>query len=166
MVRIAVFALLIPLCLLPLLPHAPRHGAPRSVDAAFAASEPPFTKEGEVTFLRHAGKERITVIDVEIADTDYERTRGLMYRHSLPRHAGMLFVFERPEPRSFWMRNTYIPLDIIFADEKGRIITIHKKTEPLSYAPIATRRAAKYVVEVNAGFTDEHDIHVGDWIRF
>jgi len=136
------------------------------VPCVFAASEPQFTREGQLTFLQQKSKKKITSIDIEIADTDYERMQGLMFRHSMPRQAGMLFIFERSEPRSFWMRNTYIPLDIIFADEKGRIITIHKKTKPLSYETIRSSNGAKYVVEVNAGFCDQHGIHVGDWIRF
>lgn len=164
--RIAVIALLISL-FTPANSSDPARGDAFSFPAsARAASEPEFVKEGELAFLRNQGKKRIAVIDIEIADNDYERMRGLMFRHSLPRRAGMLFIFERPEPRSFWMRNTYIPLDIIFADEKGRITAIHKKTEPLSYEPIRSNSGVKYVVEVNAGFCDQYGIRVGDWIRF
>jgi uncharacterized protein len=133
---------------------------------AYAADEPPFTKEGELRFLEKKTNKRIVTIDIEIADNDYERTRGLMYRHSLPDNAGMLFIFEKTGPRSFWMRNTYIPLDVIFVDEKKQIITIYKKTEPLSYNAIPSKKDAKYVVEVNAGFCDKHGIVVGDLMAF
>lgn len=133
---------------------------------SYAEDRQQFLKEGELIFRSANKKKSITKIDIEIADTAYERTRGLMHRRSLPDGAGMIFIFERPGPRSFWMRNTYIPLDIIFADEKKKIITIHKKTKPLSYDLIRSTGDVKYVVEVNAGFCDRHGISVGDFIEF
>jgi uncharacterized protein len=133
---------------------------------AYAADEPQFIKEGELRFLEKKSNKRIITIDIEIADNDYERTRGLMYRRSLPDTGGMLFIFEKSGPLSFWMRNTYIPLDIIFADEKKQIIKIQKKTEPLSYNAIQSKKDAKYVVEVNAGFCDRHGVSAGDSIAF
>lgn len=137
-----------------------------SLACSYAAEEPQFIKEGELIFLEKQSKERIMKIDIEIADSDYERTRGLMYRHALPANAGMLFIFEKPGLLSFWMRNTYIPLDIIFADGKKQIVSILKKTEPLSYSAMQSKKKAKYVIEVNAGFCDQHRIKVGDWITF
>jgi uncharacterized membrane protein (UPF0127 family) len=134
--------------------------------SAIAAESPQFTKEGELIFLGEKNRKEITKIDIEIADSDFERTRGLMNRRSLPDNAGMLFIFEQSEPLSFWMRNTYIPLDIIFADEKKQVIKISKKTEPLSYNAIRSIKNAKYVVEVNAGFCDKHGITIGDWLTF
>ena len=133
---------------------------------AYAADEPPFTKEGALTFLSKTGKKKIITIAIEIADNDYERTRGLMYRRSLPDNSGMLFIFERSGTLSFWMRNTYIPLDIIFVDKNKQIVTIQKNTKPLSYAQIPSKRNAKYAVEVNAGFSDRHGIVIGDYITF
>lgn len=137
-----------------------------SLSFADASSEPPFSKEGELTFLSKKGTNKIITIDIEIADTDYERTRGLMHRRALPADAGMLFIFDRAEVRSFWMRNTYIPLDILFIDERKRVVAIAKRTEPLSYTPISSLRKAQYVVEVNAGFCDEHGISLGDRIAY
>jgi uncharacterized protein len=133
---------------------------------AYAADEPRFTKEGELTFLSKTGRKKIIHIDIEIAGNDYEQQKGLMYRHSLPDNAGMLFIFEQSGPLSFWMRNTYIPLDIIFADENRQIVTIQKNTKPLSYVQIPSKRNAKYVVEVNSGFCDKYRIAVGDYISF
>jgi hypothetical protein len=133
---------------------------------AYAADEPRFTKEGELTFLSKTGKKKIIHIDIEVAGNDYEREKGLMNRHSLPENAGMLFIFEQSGPLSFWMRNTYIPLDIIFADKSRQIVTIQKNTKPLSYAQIPSKRNSKYVVEVNAGFCDKYGISVGDFITF
>jgi len=133
---------------------------------AYAADEPRFTKEGELTFLSKTGKKKIIHIDIEIAGNDYEREKGLMNRHSLPENAGMLFIFEQSGPLSFWMRNTYIPLDIIFADENRQIVTIQKNKKPLSYAQIPSKRNSKYVVEVNSGFCDKYGVAVGDYISF
>jgi len=133
---------------------------------AYAADEPRFAKEGELTFLSKTGRKKIIKIDIEIADNDYERTRGLMYRRSLPDNSGMLFIFERSGTLSFWMRNTYIPLDIIFVDKNRQIVTIQKNTKPLSYAQIPSKRNAKYAVEVNGGFSDRHGIVIGDYITF
>jgi len=133
--------------------------------SAAAAEYPKFVKEGSLTFLAKKSQKEIVKIDIEIADNDFERTRGLMYRVSLPDNAGMLFMFENSGPRSFWMRNTYISLDIIFADEKKKIVAIHRHAEPLSYEAIRAK-TARYVIEVNAGFCDKHTINVGDSITF
>lgn len=138
----------------------------RHISPAYASEEPQFIKEGELTFLSKKGKNDMTTIDIEIADSDYERTRGLMYRHSLPDNAGMLFIFDRADVRSFWMRNTYIPLDIVFIDEQKRVVAIATGTEPLSYAPISSTKKTRYVVEVNAGFCKKHGISVGDRITY
>lgn len=135
-------------------------------DSPTAQDTPQFIKEGELIFLEKKSRKKIIKIDIEIADNDYERTRGLMYRRSLPENAGMLFIFEQSGPLSFWMRNTYIPLDIIFADENRQIVTIQKNKKPLSYAQIPSKRNSKYVVEVNAGFCDQQGIVMGDFITF
>lgn len=135
-------------------------------ESVTAPNEPQFVKEGELQFLHKRGEAGITKVDVEIADNEYEREKGLMYRHSLPDSAGMLFIFEQPKVLSFWMRNTYMPLDIIFADENKQIVTIQKNAEPLSYGSIPSHGNAKYVVEVNGGFCDKFGISVGDYIAF
>jgi uncharacterized membrane protein (UPF0127 family) len=125
-----------------------------------------FTKQGELSFLRQGTGEKIAQIDIEIADTPAKRTLGLMYRRSLPQDAGMLFIFESSGPLSFWMKNTYIPLDMIFADEGKTIVSIAKNTVPLSEALIPSGKNAMYVVEVNAGFCDKHGIRTSDLISF
>jgi uncharacterized protein len=128
--------------------------------------EPEFVKEGELVFLGKNGGEKITEIDVEIADNPYEWERGLMYRHSIPEAAGMLFIFPKPQLLSFWMRNTYIPLDIIFVDGTMKIVTIHQNTQPLSEKRLFSNVTVKYTVEVNAGFCGRYGIKKGDYIRF
>jgi uncharacterized protein len=125
-----------------------------------------FVKEGELVFFGKDNSGKIMKIDVEIADDPYKWERGLMYRHSMPEAAGMLFIFRRPQLLSFWMRNTYIPLDIIFVDGSMRIVTIYKDTQPLSEKQLFSNVAVKYAVEVNAGFCNRYGIKKGDYIRF
>jgi len=124
-----------------------------------------FHKEGELRFL-NAEQELITTIDIEIAWDESERELGLMYREKMAENQGMLFIFDDSDVRSFWMKNTIISLDMIFVNEKDQIITIHKHTTPLSEGSYTSTGAAKYVVEVNAGFTDNHQIAVGDRIAW
>ncbi len=122
-------------------------------------------KHGELSFFSAEGKE-LARIDIEIAEDDLSREQGLMYRNEMAEHHGMLFVFEDEAFRSFWMKNTPLPLDIIFVDGQHRIITIHKNTTPFSEEEYRSSAPARYVVEVNAGFTDRFKIQVGDRIRW
>ena len=131
-------------------------------DAANAVASIPFDKEGTLTFER-LGTPYLT-IDIEIADTDSTRARGLMQRTSLPEQSGMLFIFPDAEPRSFWMANTQMSLDIIFVGPDQEILNIEKYTRPLSPENVSSIGAARYVVEVPAGFTDTHGITESDRI--
>lgn len=101
-------------------------------------------------------------IPIEIADTEEERTQGLMDRESL--EGGMLFIFEEENYLNFWMKNTLIPLDIIFLDKNYKILNIQNavpcKEEPCELYPSAGK--AKYVLEVNAGFAQEENLIVGE----
>lgn len=123
-----------------------------------------FTKEGEVTFWRDGKKLR--KIDVEIAENQAERSKGLMYRPYIPDSVGMLFIFEQSAPQGFWMKNTSIPLDIIYVDENKKIVSIAKNTKPYSEESIPSLGNAQYVVEVNAGFSERNNIITGDAISF
>lgn len=123
-----------------------------------------FQVEGSVTFLDPAGQSLVS-ISVEIADDQRSIKEGLMYRRSLPAQAGMLFVYEDERPRSFWMKNTTIPLDMIFADQFGEIVRIVEKTEPLSVRSCRSELPARFVVEVNAGFCEKHEVAVGGVIQ-
>ncbi len=122
-----------------------------------------FKKEGELTFTDSLGNAKIK-IDLEIADNEYERQLGLMNRKSMGENQGMLFIFPYEKMQSFWMRNTLIPLDIIFINKNKEIITIHKNTKTLSTQSYPSTEPALYVVEVVGGFTDRHNIIVGDKI--
>lgn len=125
----------------------------------------PYRIDGELEFLDSL-KSPIAHIAVEIADDEYEISTGLMYRKKMADSVGMLFVFSTSEKRSFWMKNTFIPLDIIFVNEKLEIVTIQKYTQPFSEAPIPSNDEAKYVIEVNAGYTDVRKIKQGHLIQF
>ncbi len=106
-------------------------------------------------------------INAEVADTFNERRIGLMHRKHLPKNRGMLFIFEQPEKHSFWMKNTLIPLDIMWIDENQKIVHI-EKAEPCKQEPCTSYKPpvnAKYVVEVNKGFAEKHNIEVGQKIK-
>lgn len=126
---------------------------------------PQFTKEGELSFTSAAG-EPIKTIDIEKADNDMEREFGLMYRRSMAENQGMLFLFDKSGPQSFWMRNTIIPLDILFVDDNQVITTIHANTKPLNDTGLPSKGDAKYVVEVNGGFAAKYGIKEGDKISW
>ncbi len=123
-----------------------------------------FRKDGTLTFVR--GEEDILEIDIEIAETDSARERGLMQRTSLPEMSGMLFIFEREEPQGFWMGNTPMGLDIMFVDADSQIVDIDKYNRPFNAETIASDEPAQYVVEVPAGFSDLHGISVSDRVRW
>jgi hypothetical protein len=124
-----------------------------------------FVKQGEVSFMT-AKQVFLAAVDVEISEDESERQVGLMYRDKLAENQGMLFIFEGDEMRAFWMKNTILSLDMIFVNAQGEIVTIHKFTKPYSEESYASTRPARYVVEVNAGFTDKHKISVGDRISW
>lgn len=104
-------------------------------------------------------------VSVEIADTNEKRALGLMYRRELPELHGMLFLFPRQELQSFWMKNTPLPLDIIFIDISGTIVSIAANTTPFSEKPLASGKPARFVLEVNGGFCQRHGIAVGDRVE-
>ena len=122
-----------------------------------------FTKEGELTFTDSLGTLKAK-IDLEIADNDYERQLGLMNRKEMKENEGMLFIFPMQQLQSFWMRNTLISLDIMFVNDQRKIVTIHKNTKILSEISYPSTEPSIYVVETLAGFTDRHNIQVGDKI--
>jgi len=102
---------------------------------------------------------------VEIVDTPETRAQGLMFRESLGRWAGMLFVYEEPGRAVFWMRNTLIPLDMIFVDPAGNVTHVHRDAVPLDETPIDGGDGVLYVLEVNAGVTERLGIGPGSQMR-
>jgi len=89
--------------------------------------------------------------DVYLAKTDEQWRRGLMFVRTMPERTGMLFIYDDEDIRSMWMKNTYIPLDIVFALSDGTISSVIKDAVPLSLKSLASREPAKYVLELNAG---------------
>ncbi|MEP2642138.1 DUF192 domain-containing protein [Roseobacter sp.] len=103
---------------------------------------------------------------VEIADDDAERAQGLMHREHMASSAGMLFVYQRPQRLSFWMRNTLIPLDLIFVDHTGTVRKIHHSARPLDETPIpGGPDALTHVLEINGGLAKAMGISVGTVLR-
>lgn len=103
---------------------------------------------------------------VELADDPRERSVGLMHRETLPLGTGMLFAYEKPQPVSFWMRNTLIPLDMIFMDAQGRVTHIHENAIPLDETGIPGGDTdVQYVLEINGGLARRMGIDVGSELR-
>ena len=101
---------------------------------------------------------------VEIADTQEKHAVGLMYREKLDIDSGMLFIFDKPKPATFWMKNTYIPLDIIFIDKDGKVVDLYENAEPESEEYIHSIEDVKAVLEVNAGTVAKLGIKIGTQI--
>jgi uncharacterized membrane protein (UPF0127 family) len=101
---------------------------------------------------------------IEIADDPGERSRGLMFRREMDDDHGMLFIFEQSQPVGFWMKNTPLPLDLVFIGEDGKVRAI-ERGEPFSEAPIAPGEPVQFVLELNAGTAAEAGIDNGDLIR-
>jgi hypothetical protein len=112
--------------------------------------------------LEIATKTGVHIFAVEVADNDAERAKGLMYRKELPEGQGMLFDFHREQEVSFWMQNTYIPLDMVFIRGDGRILRIAENTEPLSTRLIPSGGPVRAVLEVIGGTTRKLGIAAGD----
>lgn len=101
-------------------------------------------------------------LDVEIARTQGELQKGLMYREQVPPKTGMLFLYEMPHILRMWMKNTYVPLDMLFVNPKGIILHIHSYAEPLSLKTIASPTQAKAVLEIGGGQAKTLNLCVGD----
>jgi uncharacterized membrane protein (UPF0127 family) len=107
---------------------------------------------------------------VEVADDDAERMRGLMFRDSMAADRGMLFVHEREEPQAYWMKNTKIPLDILYFDSSRRLVSAQKRVPPCSAGdrcpPYPSEGNVLYVLELNAGTADAIGVAKGDQLTF
>ncbi|GAA4958907.1 DUF192 domain-containing protein [Algibacter aquimarinus] len=127
-------------------------------------TEVSFKKEGELTIFKSDSTQ--VVIDIEIADTDFDIQTGLMYRNTMQTKQGMLFVFDDDQPRSFYMKNTRIPLDLIFINSNKKIVSFQKNAKPFDESSLPSNAPAKYVLEINTGLVDSWDISVKDSISY
>lgn len=124
-----------------------------------------FRPDGYLDFLRPDGT-IITRIAIEIAESDSAQMRGLMQRTTLPARGGMLFINPDARPRTFWMKNTPLSLDILFVAPDSGIVNIARNTRPYSEETIPSTGPAQFVVEVRAGFTQQHGIDDSARIRW
>jgi uncharacterized membrane protein (UPF0127 family) len=105
-------------------------------------------------------------VRVEIADTPAKREMGLQYRNELADDQGMLFLFPREEVLTFWMKNTPLPLDMIFIGSDMKIVGIVREAAPFSLAPRSVGAASRYVLEIKGGLARQKGIEAGDRVRF
>jgi len=120
---------------------------------------------GRVVFFDKQNRANIELI-VELAQTDYEKEKGLMFRENLPETQGMLFVYKDEKPRTFWMKNTPLSLDMIFVDSRYHIVHIAKFTKPESEQLYPSGKPAQFIIEVRAGFCDHNGVKDGQRISW
>lgn len=124
-----------------------------------------FKKEGTLS-IYNGGNQELTTFNIEIADNPYERQTGLMYRTKLAKQNGMLFIFDSDQMRNFFMKNTLIPLDLIFIDQNFEILHIHTHATPYDTQSISSQFPVKYVFEINGGLSEQIGIQNGMKIKY
>lgn len=127
-----------------------------------SASKPIATPPGTVTVGLKNSADKTFSISAEVANTPSERETGLSNRTSLAADAGMLFIFDTAASVSFWMKDTHIPLDMIFISPAGVILSINRNAVPESLTPYTSPTGVKYVLEVNGGYCAANNINTGD----
>jgi uncharacterized membrane protein (UPF0127 family) len=151
---------------LPLLAHLRASGfrlaAPATLVIALSVLQADLAPAAELQTLEIASKTGVHAFQVEMAITPEEKEHGLMFRRELPEGQGMLFDFMVDQPVAFWMKNTYIPLDMIFIRGDGRILRIAENTEPMSERNIPSGGPVRAVLEVIAGTAKKFSIAAGD----
>lgn len=143
-------------------------GAPNAVFAQVpdaCAALPPLAPLSEAVVEVRAADGRVLRFDVEVAATGPERQRGLMCRETMEPAAGMLFIFENERALSFWMRNTLLPLDIIYFDAAGRFVSVQARAAPLDETGLPSAGPAKYVLEINGGLAQMTNLGPGSTLR-
>ncbi len=128
-----------------------------------AASAIKFKKQGILNITDSVGHTKAQ-FEIELASDDYHRETGLMYRRSMKPQQAMLFVFDDVKPRYFYMKNTFIPLDIIYIGPDKKIIHIVKNAVPLDETALSSIKPAKYTLEIKAGLADEYGLKNGDYV--
>lgn len=144
--------------------HVPKAAMCGAVAVVIVGGAPANAAPCQTDQLRVQSASGDHAFSIEVADDPSERAQGLMWRESMPQDAGMLFVYPRPQPVSFWMKNTLIPLDMIFTDQRGVIVSIHENAIPHDETPIFGGDAIFAVLELNAGVSKGKGITIGDVI--
>jgi uncharacterized membrane protein (UPF0127 family) len=121
---------------------------------------PPATTQGNLPIV--SIKIGSKSYNLEVAADEYSRMRGLMERDSMPADHGMIFVFDDEQERGFWMHNTRIPLDILFLDSSGNVVSIHTMKPYDENTTYSDKKAAKYAIELNAGAVGDNGAKIGD----
>jgi uncharacterized membrane protein (UPF0127 family) len=128
--------------------------------------EPKFRKDGDLWLIKAATGDTLMRLDVEYANTASSIEYGMMYRKSMDETMSMLFFMGNMQMRSFWMKNTYVSLDIIYVDDRYRIVSIQKNAEPLNTSSLPSEGPAMYVLEVKGGLSDKLGLRKGDMITW
>ena len=145
-----------------------------SMAAFFALGGLPAARAATCQHAQHAKVEPLDIVNaagkvvhlkVEVVDTDATRECGLMFRKSLAPDGGMLFDFKTVQQVSFWMKNTLIPLDMLFIDKNGRIVNIYRQARPQNLDPIPSDEPVLGVLEISGGRAQDLDISPGDKVR-
>lgn len=131
--------------------------------AAASQSGPVAVRRPRAVFSTPLGE---VTVDVEVADTPQSRARGLMFRRELAPYAGMLFVFPEAKRHSFWMKNTLIPLDMVFIDGAGVVVGVVASAAPQTLASRQVDGVSRFVVEVGGGWAAAHGVQAGTRVRF
>lgn len=139
-------------------------GAPLGLAAGAALAQDEIKFKRSSLVVETASRE--IKFDVELALNDVERSRGLMFRDKLGPYEGMLFDFHQEAPVGFWMKNTLIPLDMLFVDAAGHIVNIHERAVPGSLDAIAAAAPVRAVIELNGGTAARLGIRPGDQVNF
>ncbi len=134
--------------------------ADEAKNTSIETDEIQFTKEGELLLLK-AG-DTLQKLDIEFAETSYEQQTGLMYRKSMEANQGMLFVYPEEAMHSFYMKNTYIPLDLIFFGKDSTIVSFQENAKPLDETSLPSKVPAQFILEVNAGKVSQWNLAEGD----
>jgi uncharacterized protein len=138
--------------------------------AMASACPKPETKKnvdaGPARVALKTGETQETTVEVELARTEEQRSKGLMYRKELGANQGMLFIMPYAENQKFWMKNTLIPLDMIFIGDDLRVVGIAENAQPEDTSIYEVGKAARYVLEVNGGFSARNNIREGNRVRF
>ncbi len=140
-------------------------GAKRVPTKIINTDEIAFNKEGELAIIDTTGIVK-KKLEIEIAETSYETQTGLMYRSKMQENRGMLFIFNNERMHSFYMKNTRIPLDILYINKDFEIVSVVENATPYDETSLPSQFPVMYVLEVNGGMKDKWGIELGDKISF